>query len=91
MTGKINQNELDYAKQTQFPKKSNVHNSNFRNELQRKMLIGHLVKTNPIEPNFKAPAAPKRVTPRRLSGIKPISKQAQKKPAGNQLAKIAGA
>jgi hypothetical protein len=42
----------DYAKQSQFPKKSNVYNRNFNNELQRKMDNGHLVKTNPNKANL---------------------------------------
>jgi len=51
---KIDQSKItNYAKQTQFSKKSNVYNRNFNNELQRKMNNGHLVKTNPIKPNFK--------------------------------------
>jgi hypothetical protein len=44
---------INYAKQTQFFKKSNVYNRNFNNQLQRKTNCGHLVKTNPNEPNFK--------------------------------------
>jgi hypothetical protein len=43
---------INYAKQSQFLKKSNVYNPNFNNELQRKIENGHLVKTNPIKPNF---------------------------------------
>jgi len=43
----------DYAKQSQFPKKSNVYNSSFNKELQRKMDNGLLVKTNPNKPNFR--------------------------------------
>jgi hypothetical protein len=42
----------DYAKQTQFFKKSNIYNRNFNNELQRKMNNGHLVKTNPNKANL---------------------------------------
>jgi len=42
----------NYAKRTQFFKKSNVYNLNKNNELQQKMDNGHLVKTNPIKPNF---------------------------------------
>jgi hypothetical protein len=42
----------NYVKQTQFSKKSNVYNRSFDNELQRKMHIGHLVKTNPNKANF---------------------------------------
>jgi hypothetical protein len=42
----------NYAKRTQFSKKSNAHNRSFSNELQRKSSFRHLVKTNPIEPNF---------------------------------------
>jgi hypothetical protein len=52
LTGKINQNEQKYTKQTQFSKKSNVYNASYNNELQRKNEIGHSVKTNPIKPNF---------------------------------------
>jgi hypothetical protein len=51
-SGKINQNEVNYAKQSQFPKKSNVYNRNFNNQLQRKFDNGHLVKTNPNKANF---------------------------------------
>jgi hypothetical protein len=51
-SGKINQNEVNYAKQTQFLKKSNVYNLIKNNELQRKMQNGHLVKTNPNKANF---------------------------------------
>jgi hypothetical protein len=43
---------INYAKRTQFSKKSNVYNRNFNNELQRKMDNGHLVKTNPNKANF---------------------------------------
>jgi hypothetical protein len=51
---KIDQSKItNYAKRTQFSKKSNVYNRNFNNELQRKMDNGHLVKTNPNEPNSK--------------------------------------
>jgi hypothetical protein len=46
---------VNYAKQSQFSKKSNVYNRNFNNELQRKMQIGHLVKTNPNKANFQKP------------------------------------
>jgi len=42
----------NYAKRTQFFKKSNVYNLNKNKELQQKMDNGHLVKTNPNEPNF---------------------------------------
>jgi hypothetical protein len=42
----------NYAKQTQFFKKSNVYNRNFNNELQRKINNGLLVKTNPNEANL---------------------------------------
>jgi len=45
----------NYAKQTQFSKKSNIHNRSFDNELQRKMDNGLLVKTNPIKANFTRP------------------------------------
>jgi len=48
---KINQSKIiNYAKQTQFGKKSNVYIRNYDNELQRKINNGHLVKTNPIKP-----------------------------------------
>jgi len=43
---------INYAKQTQFAKKSNVYNLSKNNELQRKMNNGHLVKTNPIQTQF---------------------------------------
>jgi hypothetical protein len=50
---KISQSKItNYAKQTQFPKKSNVYNLNKNNKLQRKMNNGLLVKTNPIKPNL---------------------------------------
>jgi hypothetical protein len=50
---KINQSKhINYAKRTQFPKKSNVYNPNFNNELQRKIKNGHLVKTNPNKANL---------------------------------------
>jgi hypothetical protein len=52
LSEKINQNEVNYAKQSQFIKKSNVYNINKNNELQRKMHIGHLVKTNPNKANL---------------------------------------
>jgi hypothetical protein len=55
MKGNFNQNEQKYVKQSQFFKKSNVYNPNFNNELQRKMRIGHLVKTNPNKANFTRP------------------------------------
>jgi hypothetical protein len=42
----------NYAKRTQFSKKSNVYNPNFNNELQRRMNNGLLVKTNPNKPNL---------------------------------------
>jgi hypothetical protein len=51
--GKINQNEQKYAKQTQFRTKSNFYNRKFNNELQQKIQIGHLVKTNPNKANFE--------------------------------------
>jgi hypothetical protein len=44
---------VNYAKRTQIFKKSNVYNLNNNKELQQKMANGHLVKTNPNEPNFK--------------------------------------
>jgi len=45
---KISQSKItNYAKRTQFFKKSNVYNLNKNNELQQKMDNGHLVKTNP--------------------------------------------
>jgi hypothetical protein len=42
----------NYAKQSQFSKKSNVYNINKNNELQLKINNGHLVKTNPNKANF---------------------------------------
>jgi hypothetical protein len=42
----------NYAKRTQFFKKSSVYNLNNNNQLQQKMANGHLVKTNPNEPNL---------------------------------------
>jgi len=53
--GKISQKRVNYAKRTQFFKKSSVYNLNKNNQLQQKMAKGHLVKTNPNEPNFTAP------------------------------------
>ena len=50
---KMDQSKItNYAKQTQFFKKSNVYNLVKNNELQRKMNNGHLVKTNPNKANF---------------------------------------
>ena len=50
---KIVQSKItNYAKQTQFPEKSNGCIISINNELQRKMRNGHLVKTNPIKANF---------------------------------------
>jgi hypothetical protein len=46
-----NEQNKKNAKQTQFFKKSNFYNPNLDKHLQRKMQIGHLVKTNPNEPN----------------------------------------
>jgi hypothetical protein len=43
---------INYAKRTQFFKKSNTRKPNRSNELQRKMQIGHLVKTNPNKANL---------------------------------------
>jgi hypothetical protein len=43
----------NYAKQSQFSKKSNVYKLNKNKELQRKIENGHLVKTNPNKPNFE--------------------------------------
>jgi len=51
---KVNQSKIiNYAKQTQFFKKSNVYNLNKNNELQQKIDNGHLVKTNPNKANFE--------------------------------------
>jgi len=51
--GQRNQSKrVNYAKRTQFFKKSNVYKLNNNNELQQKMANGHLVKTNPNEPNL---------------------------------------
>jgi hypothetical protein len=47
----------NYAKRTQFFKKSNVYNLNKNNELQQIMDNGHLVKTNPNEANFQRQTA----------------------------------
>jgi len=55
LSGKFNQKRVNYAKRTQFFKKSNVYNLNKNNELQQKMDNGHLVKTNPNEPNQTQP------------------------------------
>jgi hypothetical protein len=53
--GRKNQSKrVNYAKRTQFFKKSNVYNLNKNNELQQKIDNGHLVKTNPIKANFTA-------------------------------------
>ena len=61
---KINQSKhINYAKRTQFRTKSNFYNPNSSNELQRKNEIGHLVKTNPNEPNFKRHTCPVPRTP----------------------------
>ena len=49
---KINQNELNYAKQSQFRTKSNFYNPNKYNELQQKNENGHLVKTKPNKANL---------------------------------------
>jgi len=53
--------QLNYAKQTQFPKKSNGCNASINKELQRKNQLGHLVKTNPKQtqskPNSKSALA----------------------------------
>jgi hypothetical protein len=46
-------NKQNYAKRTQFSKKSNVYNRNFNNELQRKTNCGLLVKTNPNKANLE--------------------------------------
>jgi hypothetical protein len=50
---KIQSKHINYAKQSQFPKKSNVYNISINNKLQRKIENGHLVKTNPNKANFK--------------------------------------
>jgi hypothetical protein len=42
----------NYAKRTQFFKKSNAYNRSFENGLQQKMHNGHLVKTNPNKANL---------------------------------------
>jgi hypothetical protein len=52
----------NYAKRTQFSKKSNGCNIGNNNELRRKIDNGHLVKTNPNEPKqsqFKPETKPK--------------------------------
>jgi len=38
-----------------------VYNGSVNNELQRKIEIGHLVKTNPNEPNFAATNLPNKI------------------------------
>jgi hypothetical protein len=43
----------NYAKQTQFFKKSDDCNASIDKQLRRKIEIGHLVKTNPIKANSK--------------------------------------
>jgi hypothetical protein len=45
--------QLNYAKQSQFSKKSNGCNISSNNELQRKIENGHLVKTNPNKANLQ--------------------------------------
>jgi hypothetical protein len=52
---KFQSKHVNYAKQSQFSKKSNVYNRNYDNELQRKNEIGHLVKTNPIQTQIYPP------------------------------------
>jgi hypothetical protein len=52
-SAKADQSKItNYAKQSQFFKKSNVYNINKYSELQRKNENGHLVKTNPNKPNL---------------------------------------
>ena len=59
---KFNQSKnINYAKRTQFPKKSNGCNISSNNELQRKMDNGHLVKTNPNKANLSPPNKPGRL------------------------------
>jgi len=41
-------------KQTQFLKGQNKHKASYNKELWRISAIGHLVKTNPIQSQFKA-------------------------------------
>jgi len=48
----MNYEQLNYAKQSQFSKRSNVYNRSFDNKLQRKMDNGLLVKTNPNKANL---------------------------------------
>jgi hypothetical protein len=54
---------INYAKRTQFFKKSNIYNLNKNNQLQRKIQLGHLVKTNPIKPKFTRRSEPVRHSP----------------------------
>jgi hypothetical protein len=50
---RFNQSKIiNYAKRSQFFKKSSVYNRSYDNELQRKINNGHLVKTNPNEANL---------------------------------------
>ena len=72
--GRKNQSkQQNYAKRSQFFKKSNVYNLNKNNELQQKMDNGHLVKTNPNKANsnpFRIQCKPKTnpIKPNCLSG-----------------------
>jgi len=68
LKGKIMQNKPNLG-QCQIS-----YNSNTKKQLQQKMRIRHLVKTNPNKPNLKAPAA--------LSGSKPNFKMASASPDG---------
>jgi hypothetical protein len=49
---KIQSKMINYAKQSQFFKKSNVYNINKNKGLQQKNENGHLVKTNPNKANL---------------------------------------
>ncbi len=53
MTGKINHIEVNYAKQTQFQKCSNVHNFSNSNDYEQKTTNYELLKTKPIQTQFK--------------------------------------
>ena len=51
MTGKINQNVLIMQNEPNLGQSQISYNTGINNGLQRKNKIGHLVKTNPNEPN----------------------------------------
>jgi hypothetical protein len=95
---KIFQSKItNYAKRTQFFKKSNVYNRNFNNELQRKMDNGHLVKTNPNEPNSnpnkanskpkQPPSKPKQTQSNPILPRRPVRRSPPMDEVGSLLAK----